>query len=106
MTKPYYALYLAGNGRKAVTTPSTPVQLSTTSVPCLWVYLTAFHANTGIVVAGISTVVATASSRAGVAMDKGVSVLMPASNLNTVYLDATVTGEGCSWVSYINAEAY
>ena len=65
--------------------------------------MTAFHANTGIVVAGISTAVATDSSRAGVALDKGVSAMFPASNLNTVYLDATVTGEGCSWVYYINA---
>ena len=103
MANPQYALYLAGNGRTTVTTPSTAVQLSTTSVPCRWVYLTAFHANTGIVVAGISTVVATASSRAGVALDKGVSAMIPASDLNTVYLDATVTGEGCSYAYYINA---
>jgi hypothetical protein len=102
MSIPAYRLYLAGNGYKDVTTPATAVQLSTTDTACRWIYITADHANTGIMAVGISTVLATASTRAGIALDKGVSCMIPARNLNEVWLDATVTGEGCSYAYYTN----
>jgi hypothetical protein len=100
---PQYSLYLAGNGRTTVTAPATAVQLSTTDTPCRWIYITAFHANTGLVAVGISTVLASTGSVMGIPLDKGVPALIPASNLNSVWIDATVTGEGCSWAYYLNA---
>ena len=101
MTVPQYGLYMSGNGRKVVAAASTAEQLSTTSVPCRWVYMTALASCSGIVVAGVSTVVATASSRAGVALSGGQSVLIPVSDLNALYLDVTVAGEGISY-AYFN----
>jgi len=103
MTVPQYALYMSGNGRQTISTPGVAQQLSTTSVPALWVYATAFHANTGIVTLGISTTLASSASRVGIALDKGVSALIPVSNLNSIWMDAVVSTEGISYAYYITA---
>jgi hypothetical protein len=100
---PQYSLYLAGNGNQTVSSAATAMQLSTTDTACRWVYVTAWHANTGIVAVGISTVIATAGSALGVCLDKGVSCLLPAKNLNEVWIDATVNNEGVSYAYYLNS---
>jgi hypothetical protein len=101
---PQYALYLAGNGYKTVSSAGTAWPLSTTSVPARWVYITAYHTNTGIITAGISTVLAaTTGPRSGIALDKGVSALLPVADLNSLWIDGTVTGEGISYVYYLNS---
>ena len=96
-----YHMSMAGNGSRTVSSPGTAMQLSTTSVPAQWVYVTALHINTGIITCGISTTLAaTTGPRAGIALDKGVSALVPCNDLNAVYVDATVATEGISYVYY------
>lgn len=85
------------DGRKVVTTAGTRVQLSSTSVPCKAVNITALSGNTGTIVVGGSTVVASLSTRSGTPLDKNDSCTVEISNLNKVYVDATVSGEGVSF---------
>ena len=87
------------DGRKAVTTAGTAVQLSSTSVPVYGVLLVAETANTGTVVAGSTTVVASSSTRQGVPLNKGDGIYLHVNNLNKVWLDSTVSGEGVTYVA-------
>lgn len=85
------------DGRKTVTTAGTRVQLTTASTICLSVTLTALLENTGIICVGGSTIVASASTRTGIPLRKGDSVVIEVDNLNKVYIDSTVNGEGVSY---------
>jgi hypothetical protein len=95
-----YGLYMAGIGRAVVAAASTAVQLSTTSVPCQWVNITALATSSGVVVIGTSTVVATASSRAGIPITAGLSALIPVQDLNAVYIDSTAANDGVTFAYY------
>ncbi len=87
-----------GNGVKTVTTAGTAVQLSTTSRPCKEVTLQAPMANTGAVAVGSSTVNATTGS--GSLLYAGGSITLKIDNLNKLWLDSTVNGEGVGY-SYL-----
>lgn len=86
-----------GNGRKTVTTAGTAEQLSGSSVPCYWVIITAETDNTGIVVIGGSGVIAAQATRQGVPLYAGDSVTLFVPDLNTIYLDTTVSGDGVTF---------
>ncbi len=74
-----------------VTTAGTRVQLSGTSVPASHVHLAAKPGNTQYIYVGDSNVSSTRySSRLG----PGEEVDLPVSDLNKVYLDSDVNGEG------------
>lgn len=84
-----------GDGRTVCGTAGTRVQASTVSVATKAVILTAELDNTGVMVVGGSTIVASAvTSRIGTPLQTGASVTLYIDNLNKVYLDATVSGEG------------
>lgn len=86
------------SGTKNVTTAGTEVQLTTTSTPCSWVTVTARRANTGAIAVGDASVVAAAGSeRALFVLGPGDSCVVPINNVNEVWIDSTVSGEGVSF---------
>lgn len=86
-------------GRQTVTTAGTAVQLSSTATPCREVVITAETDNTGIVVVGGSAVVASLSTRKGIPLSAGDSITLEINNLNKVYLDATVSTDGVTYLA-------
>ena len=91
-----------GDGRRTVTMAVTAVQLSAVSVACAKVTICALAANTGVIVVGGSTVVASAGTRRGIPLNPLDTITLDISNLNLVYLDGTVNGEGVSYL-YVSA---
>ena len=83
-----------GDGSQTVTTAGTRVQLSTSSVPCKKVNIQAKVANTGSIYVGGSTV----SSTRGIELLPLSSIQMTPSDLNLVYLDSSVSGEGVIFI--------
>lgn len=82
-----------GSGNKVVTTAGTPVQLTSTVTPIVWVIITAAPANGGKITVGDSSVVATADAERGVTLSAGDSVMLPIIDLSLVYLDTTNSGD-------------
>lgn len=87
-----------GDGSKNVAAAATREQLSATSVPCAGVMITARETNQGTVVVGGSTVVAALATRRGHPLRARESVFIGVNDLNKVYLDVTVSGEGVVFV--------
>lgn len=81
------------NGNTNVTTAGTRVVLAS-STTCKSVTIKAKAANTGIIYVGSSTV----SSANGFALVAGETVTLDIANLTTVNLDASVSGEGVTYV--------
>jgi predicted aspartyl protease len=54
--------------------------------------------NTGTVVVGGSTVVASLSTRTGVPLDAGDTLAIDSADLSHFYIDSTVNGEGVSFL--------
>lgn len=90
-TKPTVLLF----GRKAVTTAGTRVALVATSTPLVggYVEITALSSNTGFIYVGDVTVASTNGHR----LAAGVSTVIFIDDLNRIYLDASVSGEGVSY---------
>lgn len=86
-----------GNGRKIVTTAGTAVSLAS-STACKWVQVQAETDNTGVIVAGGSGVVASLSTRSGVALYAGVSQTLLCDDLADIYIDSTVSGDGVTFI--------
>lgn len=84
------------DNRKTVTTAGTRVQLAS-STACKWVIIQALRDNTGVIAVGGSTVVAASGTERGSMLYAGDSVTVLTSNLNTIYLDSTVNGEGVNY---------
>lgn len=82
-----------GQGSKAVTSAGTAVQLSASSVPCKWVTVEAYRSNTGFIAVGGSSVLASAAGT-GATLASGDPAYLEVSNLNIVYIDASVSAEG------------
>jgi len=97
-----YSFSTIADGTKNVTTAGTAVQLSTSSVACRMVEIQAKPENTDSIVVGASTVVAAAASRRGIALVPGATVSLRVTDLNKLYLDAVVSGEGVSYVYFNN----
>ena len=95
-----YSFRSVGDGVKSVTTAGTAVQLSATSVACRMVEIQARVANTGNIAVGSSTVVAAAGSERGIVLVPGASVSLRVTDLNKLYLDAAVSGEGVSYIYF------
>lgn len=82
------------NARVTVTTAGTRVALNGSALVVRRVVLMAFLTNTGVVVPGGSSVVAASASRNGVALNAGDTITLYNVDLNAVYIDSTVNGEG------------
>lgn len=86
------------DGRQVVTTAGTAVQLSATSIRCKKLTIMALIANTGYVVVGASTVIASASTRRGIPLSAGSSITLDVDDLDNVWIDSEVNGEGVSYI--------
>ncbi|OGG65120.1 hypothetical protein A2Z56_02415 [Candidatus Kaiserbacteria bacterium RIFCSPHIGHO2_12_45_16] len=95
-----YSYNEIGDGLQLVAAAGTAEALSATSVPCRAVLINARPENTDQVVVGASTVVAAAATRRGIAIVPGGSVLLRVTDVNKIYVDAVVTGEGVSFVYF------
>lgn len=97
-----YTYSTIADGIKNVTTAGTAVALVSASTLCRMVTIQARPENTGVIVVGASTVVAAQATRRGYALTPGASVSIRVTDLANLYLDATVSGEGVSFVYFNN----
>lgn len=82
-----------GHGVKTVTTAGTDVVLgSTTTIK--WVVVQSQTDNTGLISVGGSGVDATEATGTGIILYPGESVTLHVDNLDDIYIDSTVNGEG------------
>jgi uncharacterized protein YcfJ len=90
------------DGIQLVATAGTAEALASSATLCRRVIIHARKENTDDVVIGGSTVVALATTRRGVALAPGQSLTLNIDDLNKVYVDALVSGEGVSFVYFNN----
>jgi hypothetical protein len=93
------------NGTKTVTSSGTAVALAASATPAVWVTVQALSSNTGTICVGGATVLASAKN--GTCLTAGLAAPLYAipgainagSNydLSSIYIDATVSGEGVSF---------
>lgn len=84
-----------------VTTATTKVRFSATSVPIKYILVTGFTTNTAPVTIGGSTVVGLAGTgKEGVAVYPGQTLRFDVSDLNLLYADSEVNGEGVSYTYF------
>lgn len=94
--------YARGVGRKVVAAAGTAEALaSAVTGGVTEVIITAETDNTGIIVVGDSSVVAALATRKGTPLSASESIVMEATNLDSIYLDTTVSGDGVTY-QYIN----
>jgi len=87
-----------GQGRKVVASSGTAVVLG--SGACKSITVQSEKDNTSDIVVGGSGVVASLSTREGIYLSPGDSVDLPIDNLDKVYVDALVNGEGVTYVYF------
>lgn len=80
-------------GKVNVTTAGTRVQISGSSVPIRSVCIKALHADTGKIYIGDVTV----ASSNGYELVADISVCADVNNLNLLYIDSSVNGEGVTY---------
>jgi hypothetical protein len=90
------------NGRKTVATAGTAVQLGPSEAVSA-VSITAFKGNTGVICVGGKGVIAAEGTRTGKPLLASESVSIPTDDVGDVYIDATVNGEGVSWLAVTEA---
>lgn len=89
------------HGSADVTTAGTPVQVSSTSTQCKQVIITGKEDNTDIIVVGGSNSVdATEASRTGLVVFPGQSFVLYVKDLDQLWLDAEVSGEGITYTYF------
>lgn len=88
-------------GRKTVTTGGTAEALSSTATSISEVTITAETDNTGYVVVGNSSVVASLATRKGTPLSAGQTITLAVNNLTKVYLDVTVNGDGVTYTAIV-----
>lgn len=82
-----------GHGVKTVTAAGTAEALAA-SRSVKWVIVQAQTDNTGVVAVGGSGVLGTVATGTGVALAAGESVTLPTEDLSSIFIDATVNGDG------------
>lgn len=88
------------DGRKVVAAAGTAEALSSSSIRCRHVDVTAETDNTGLVVTGGSTVVAALATRRGTPLNAGDTHTLYEVDLSEVFIDSTVSGDGVTF-SYV-----
>lgn len=84
---------ILGNGKIVVTTSGTRVQLSSSTATAT-ITIRALSTNTGIIYVGNSSV----TSSNGFQLSPQETVSIDLSNLSNVWLDASVSGEGVTYI--------
>jgi hypothetical protein len=87
------------DNRKVVAAAGTREALASSTV-CKKVLICAETDNTGVIVVGGSTVVATLATRKGIPLSPGDSVEISIDNLADVYIDSTVSGDGVTYIYF------
>jgi hypothetical protein len=87
------------DGRKVVEVAGTRERLSTLTDETTSVVVYAETDNTGTIVVGDETVVASLSTRRGVPLNAGDSVTVNVTQLPFIWLDATVSGDGATFIA-------
>ncbi len=87
-------------GRKIVTTAGTAEKLIASTTSAKKIIITALEANTGMVVVGGSSVVASSGTRNGIPLTPLSSIELTIDDISKIYLDVTVNGEGVSFVYF------
>lgn len=82
------------HGHKTVTTAGTEVALTTSKSLKSGVMIKALAANTGIIYVGLNPV----TSSTGFELSAGESVFLEIHNSSLIYIDASVNGEGVSYI--------
>lgn len=92
----------ASEGRTVVAAAGTAVQLHA-DLAARKVIITAETNNTGIITVGGSGVIADLATREGTPLLAGdhFEITVPGGNLNTIYLDSTVNGDGVTYTYLI-----
>ena len=90
---------IEGEGRKEVTVAGTAEAIAA-STECTSVTIQAEFNNTGIIVVGTSTVVASEASRVGIALSAEDSITISTDDLAKVFIDATVSTDGVTFVYF------
>lgn len=83
------------NGKVTVTTAGTEVQISASSVSVKSITIKSLAANTGTIYIGNSTV----ASTNGYALAAGQAISFDIDDLNKVYIDSSVNGEGVTYLA-------
>lgn len=96
----YHAFATIGDNRKVVTTAGTAVALAA-STAIKRVYVQAETDNTGIIVVGASTVVASQATRRGICLNAGDVIAIEIDNLADVYIDSSVNGDGVTFTYFV-----
>lgn len=86
-----------GDGTVNLTSAGTAQQVSTSSVPCKRVIITAHESNTNAITIGASTVVGALAGRRGKTLYPTQSEIFFVSNLNILYFDGITTGDDISF---------
>jgi hypothetical protein len=89
---------LEGGGVKNVTTAGTQVQLSATEAPVQGVIIQSYEDNTGNIAVGGSDVTEAKATRVGVILQPGGEITLAVRDLNVVWIDSAVNGEGVSYL--------
>lgn len=85
--------------RKVVVTAGTALVLSATPVPVDYLVITPLHSNTGVVAVAGAEAKATAGSEKGwIAVKDSNPLVLHNIDLSQIYVDASVNGEGISYV--------
>jgi len=87
------------DGRKEVTTAGTAEPLVDESTPARIVVITAETDNTGVIVVGGENVIAALATRRGTPLMSGESIPLEVADLADIYIDATVSGDGVTYIS-------
>ena len=87
------------DGRKVVASAGTAEALAA-ATDCKRVDITAEFNNTGVIVVGGTTVVADLATRRGVPLYAGSTYTVLIEDLADVYIDATVSTDGCTYTYY------
>jgi hypothetical protein len=91
-------------GRRVVTTPGTPVQMSTTSQSAVQVRVRALTTNTNnVALGGDNTVRAAAGSETGVVLKAtDPSIVIEVDDVTDLWVDAVTAGEGVVWMATVS----
>lgn len=90
--------FSVGNGRKVVAAAGTAETIESTAHEVREVIITAETNNTGVVAVGGSAVVASLTTRQGIPLFAGDSLSLFGVDLDKVYLDVTVSGDGITYL--------
>ena len=95
---PGYTPVDIGSGRQIVTFAGTAVALAASEL-INGIIIVSELDNTGVICVGGSDVVADQATRKGVPLYAGDGVIITINNINKIYIDATVSGDGVTYTT-------